>query len=152
MAGVTLTVLFFYWNEYLSKTHGHVERGSSTAWWQPPPLIPGDLWLRSNGRFLAILMIVFWTWCSFLSNSFWVREPPPLLPLLFILALCMYWIGLNYRLVGSVKDTRDPGVLKLCDLVMATYAGESRTAYVVVLSELSSPFSDPQWFGYCLAS
>ena len=72
-----------------------------------------------------------------------MREPPPLLPLLFILTLCMYWIGSNYGLVGSGKDTRDPGVLKLYDLVMATYADESRTACVVVLSELSSPFSDP---------
>ncbi|KAF9649381.1 MFS general substrate transporter [Thelephora ganbajun] len=70
VAGVILSVLFFCWNAYLSRAHA--KGGSSTAWWQPPPLIPGDLWLRANGRFLAILMIVFWTWCSFLSNNFWL--------------------------------------------------------------------------------
>ena len=74
VAGVILTLFFFLWNAYLSRVHA---RGSSTAWWQPPPLIPGGLWLRANGRFLAILMIVFWTWCSFLSNNFWVRVFPP---------------------------------------------------------------------------
>lgn len=78
-AGVFLTVLFFCWNAYLSRVHGHGMQGSSVAWWTPPPLIPGNLWLRSNGRLLAILMIVFLTWCSFLSNNIWVRGPPPLL-------------------------------------------------------------------------
>ena len=76
VAGLILTVLFFFWNAYLSRAHA---QGSSTAWWQPPPLIPGDLWFRANGRFLAILMIVLWTWCSFISNNFWVRTPPVIL-------------------------------------------------------------------------
>lgn len=42
-------------------------------------MIPSDLWFRANGRFLAILMIVFWTWCSFLANNFWVRLHPVIL-------------------------------------------------------------------------
>jgi hypothetical protein len=38
-------------------------------------------------------------------------------------------------------STRDRGVLKLCDLI--TYAEEDCMGYVVVLSEPSSPFTDP---------
>ena len=73
VAGIILTLFFFFWNAYLSREHA---KRSSTALCQTTPLIPGDLWFRANGRFLAILIIVLWTWCSFLPNSFWVRRPP----------------------------------------------------------------------------
>lgn len=78
VTGVILSVLFFFWNGYLWRTHARAANGSSTAWWQPPPLVPGDLWFRANGRFLAILMIGFWTWCSFLASNYWVRVPSSL--------------------------------------------------------------------------
>ena len=94
VAGVIFTAFFFYWNAYLPGARAHPERGSSTAWWQPPPLIPGDLWLRANGRFLAILMIVFWTWSSFLSNNFCVRSPPFSPAILHSDGTSMRWIEL----------------------------------------------------------
>lgn len=50
----------------------------------------------------------------------------------------------TYRFVGSGKSARDRDVLKLCDLVMETYADEDYMGYVVVLSELSSPFPGPR--------
>jgi len=92
VAGVILTVLFFCWNAYLSRIHASGR--SSRAWWHAPPLVPGDLWLRGNGRFLAILMVGFWTWSSFLSNNYWVRAPPPLI-LHFQRLNWMPCVGLN---------------------------------------------------------
>ena len=106
VAGIILTVLFFIWNAYLSRVHAaEAARGSSTAWWQPPPLIPGNLWFRAHGRFIAILLIVFLTWCSFLANNFWVRGVPLSF---FILPLIL---NLVCGRIGSGKSTRDPGVL-----------------------------------------
>jgi len=70
IAGVILCILFFVWQTYLTRIHA---KGSATTWWQPPALIPSNLWFRAHGRFLAILIIVFWGWCSFLANGFWVQ-------------------------------------------------------------------------------
>lgn len=140
MAGVILTVLFFFWNTYLSRAHA---RGSSTAWWQPPPLIPSDLWLRANGRFLAILMIVLWTWCSFLSNNFWVRVVPAA-----ILHSATEYVGSNYGLVGSGKSTHGLGVLKLCDVVVLTSLARHSCSIRTIFAFLRSS----RWSGYCLAS
>lgn len=109
VAGVILTVLFFCWNAYLSRVHA--AKGSSTAWWQPPPLVPSSLWFRSNGRFLAILMVVLWTWSSFLANNLWVRGLPPCPS--FLRLNWMPCIGL-WGFIGSGKKSAcDPGVLML---------------------------------------
>ena len=142
MAGVILSASFFCWNAYLSRVHA--TRGSSTTWWQAPPLVPSNLWLRAHGRFFAILMVVFWTWSSFLSNNFWVRGPPLLS---FILLRLNSTCG-GY--IGSGESTRDPGV---CDVVMErSLTSLARHTYSCSIRTIFTFLRSSQWFGYCLAS
>jgi hypothetical protein len=69
VVGVVLVALFFVWQGYLGRAQ---DRGS-TSKWHPPPLVRNEIWFRASGRFTSIQLIVLFTWCSFLSNNFWVR-------------------------------------------------------------------------------
>jgi len=124
VTGVILTVLFFVWNAYLSRAHA---KGSSTAWWQPPPLVPSNLWLRANGRFLAILMIVFWTWCSFLSNNLWVQ-------LFYQNYLNLSPIRTMVRLLPSFVT----GIL--CNVLIALLVGRVPVVYLLAIGTLMTAF------------
>ena len=65
-------MLFILWERHLEEVH---EQGGplSQRWWTPPPLMPVSIWLRANGKLVAMLGITFLEWCSFNVFTFWVQ-------------------------------------------------------------------------------
>ena len=77
--GAVLMALFIAWQYFLERTQ---ERGDgSRSFWTPPPVIKLSLWSRGSGKFAAMMIIVNFTFASFLGWSFWVTVS------LFVVAL-----------------------------------------------------------------
>jgi len=110
VAGVVLSLLFFCWNSYLASVHG-------------------SLWFRANGRFLAILMVVFWTWSSFLSNNFWVQ-------LFYQKYLDLSPILTMVRLLPSFVT----GIV--CNVLIALLVGRVPVVYLIGLGTLMTAFGN----------
>ena len=43
------------------------------SWHRPPPLMKLSLWRRANGRFAAMMLIVFLTWCTLIAWGYWTQ-------------------------------------------------------------------------------
>lgn len=71
IVGVALLALFILWQWYLERVQLNPNAPYSAL--TPPPLMKLSLWTRGNGKFAAMMVIVLFTWCSFLAWNFWAQ-------------------------------------------------------------------------------
>lgn len=124
--------MFFLWQGYLGRAQ---DRGSTSVW-TPPPLVRNELWSRAQGRFIAIQFIVFFTWCSFLSNNFWVR-----VCCVFLVHMCFVEVT---SVLGSSELVLNGRSCPFSFNVPLSFSCSIRTMLAFPLY--------CRWFGCCLAS
>ncbi|PPQ72095.1 hypothetical protein CVT26_006873 [Gymnopilus dilepis] len=71
LVGIALVALFVAWQYILEKNLDEPESRRSS--WLPPPLMRPSIWTRAKGRFAAMMIIAFATWCAFLSWIYWIQ-------------------------------------------------------------------------------
>ncbi|KAK0189678.1 efflux transporter [Armillaria mellea] len=65
IVGVIILGLFLLWQCAI--------RTRTYSAFTPPPIMKLSLWARGNGKFAAIMIIVMFTFCSFLGWNFWTQ-------------------------------------------------------------------------------
>ncbi|KAK0476076.1 efflux transporter [Armillaria novae-zelandiae] len=71
IVGVVILGLFLLWQWYLERVQRNPNAPYSVL--TPPPIMKLSLWARGNGKFAAIMIIVMFTFCSFLGWNFWTQ-------------------------------------------------------------------------------
>ncbi|KAK0236923.1 efflux transporter [Armillaria nabsnona] len=71
IVGVIVLGLFLLWQWYLERVQRNPNAPYSAL--TPPPIMKLSLWARGNGKFAAIMIIVMFTFCSFLGWNFWTQ-------------------------------------------------------------------------------
>ncbi|KAF9034485.1 putative efflux transporter [Hymenopellis radicata] len=71
IVGVLLMGLFICWQHFLGRIQSRSDGVSSR--WTPPPIMKLSLWTRGNGKFAAMMLIVLFTFASFLGWNFWTQ-------------------------------------------------------------------------------
>ncbi|KAK0430501.1 efflux transporter [Armillaria borealis] len=71
IVGVIILGLFLLWQWYLERVQYNPNAPYSAL--TPPPIMKLSLWARGNGKFAAIMIIVMFTFCSFLGWNFWTQ-------------------------------------------------------------------------------
>ncbi|KAK0463275.1 efflux transporter [Desarmillaria tabescens] len=71
VVGVIILGLFLLWQWYLERIQLNPNAPYSAL--TPPPIMKLSLWARGNGKFAAIMVIVMFTFCSFLGWNFWTQ-------------------------------------------------------------------------------
>jgi len=125
VVGAFLVVMFFFWQGYLGRAQ---DRGSASIW-HPPPLIRNELWARANWRFTAIQLVVFFTWCSFLGNNFWVQ-------LFYQDYLLLSPILTMVRMLPSFVT----GIV--CNVLVAVLVGRVRMVFLIIFGTLMTAFGN----------
>ncbi|KAF5345398.1 hypothetical protein D9756_010975 [Leucocoprinus leucothites] len=140
IVGVFLVGVFVWWEWYLEKAQNwrlatrevrmsdvsnesaeKRRRHDLAEWWNdrlPPPIMKISLWRRANGRFSAVMVIVFFTWSAFVGWTFWVQlyyqnyanlEPLEvvvrLLPMFFTGVLCNMFVGIMAARIPMITIT-----------------------------------------------
>ncbi|KAK0200895.1 efflux transporter [Desarmillaria ectypa] len=71
IVGVLVIGLFLAWQWYLERVQLNPKAPYSI--WTPPPMMKLSLWTKGNGKFAAIMLIVLFTFASFLAWNFWAQ-------------------------------------------------------------------------------
>ncbi len=73
IVGVVLIVLFVILEHFLVNVLSSAD--AARQWWWTPqdPLMPLSIWMRTKGKLVAMLIIVFAEWCSLNSFTFWIQ-------------------------------------------------------------------------------
>ncbi|KAI0788394.1 efflux transporter [Fomes fomentarius] len=148
IVGVVLVVLFILWERFLENIHSSPDPddASRQRWWTPPPLMPVSIWLRAKGKLAAMLIIVFFEWCSFNSFTFWIQlyyqDYQGLSPILTMVRLLpMFVVGVLCNVVIAL-------VIGRVDVVILIVIGTLFTAAANVLFAVIVPSASYWAFGF----
>lgn len=123
VVGVLILGLFLIWQRYLERVQQ--DPNAPYSIWTPPPMMKLSLWTKGNGKFAAIMLIVLFTFASFLAWNFWAQlfyqnyeEYTPILTMLRFIPMFVTGIILNTIIVLIIA--RVPIVWILASGTLAT--------------------------------